>query len=146
MPKGPKQTATTLTRTVSKPYEIPQNGSLKKKGSEQSFLSLEEMRDLGDLNREEYGKSKCTRKQYNRYIKSGGEFLATCIKQRRASNAASQDGHDNDLLEKAFDKPPNKLSTVAIEWFLAQKCFKEECGESTAMAIYSAFAWHWDNM
>ncbi|KAF8623028.1 hypothetical protein AX15_006540 [Amanita polypyramis BW_CC] len=57
MPKDLKPTVAVLT-PVSKPYyKIPKKGSTKKKGSEQSLLSLEK---VGDLNREEYGKSKCS--------------------------------------------------------------------------------------
>ncbi|KIL56121.1 hypothetical protein M378DRAFT_89832, partial [Amanita muscaria Koide BX008] len=53
---------------------------------------------------------------------------------------------DTELLAKAFDNPLNKLSGCALEWFLVHKCLVEECSVSTAMSVYSAFTWYWDNM
>jgi hypothetical protein len=52
---------------------------------------------------------------------------------------------DIDVLEKAFDNPPNKCSVMALELFLVQKCLKENRGSSTVTGIQGGFADHWDN-
>ncbi|KAM6491706.1 hypothetical protein JOM56_012868 [Amanita muscaria] len=106
------------------------------------------MKRISATNREEYGKSKCTRQQYSRYVERGKEFLAKCVQNRQENpeQTEKEDGVDTELFAKAFDKPPNKLSVCALEWFLVHKCLVEECGLSTAMSMYSAFTWYWDNM
>ena len=104
------------------------------------------MREINVMNREEYGKSKQRLEQYNQYIRQGREFLAECVRQRACNKTEEQGNLDIGLLAKAFENPPNKTSAEALELFVVQKCFREGCGESVAMTIQAAFAWHWDNM
>ena len=51
-----------------------------------------------------------------------------------------------NLLEKAFEKPPNQYSTKALEFFLVEKCIRQGCSRSTAEGIQAAFADYWDHM
>jgi hypothetical protein len=53
---------------------------------------------------------------------------------------------DIDMMEKAFDNPPNKYSVMMLELYLVQKCLTEKKGKSTADGIHGAFADYWDNM
>ena len=55
-------------------------------------------------------------------------------------------GIPTDELEKAFDRPPNRYSAMALEMFLVQKCFTDGLGPSTADGIHGAFAAYWDTM
>lgn len=96
--------------------------------------------------RAEFGRPKRTRDNYARYVARGRDFLADLVKERRKDSAGDDDGVDTDLLEKAFDNPPNKYSVLALEWFLTQKCFTEGLGKSTGAGIQGAFADLWDNM
>lgn len=106
------------------------------------------MKEISATNREEYGKSKCTRRQYNRNVESGKDFLVQCVKNWQADGgqAEREDGVDTEMLARAFDKPPNKLSVCALEWYMVHKCFVEECKLSVGVVIHAAFAWYWDNM
>ncbi|KAF8325292.1 hypothetical protein F5887DRAFT_1085601 [Amanita rubescens] len=151
MPKAAKRTTSATTPASSKPSI---NGSQRnsKKGAQvapEEVLSVEEMMQLGATNREEFGLAKCTREQYARYLQQGKEYLALCIQRRRETMAAAKDGMDDNLLSKAFDKPPNKYSHIALELFLTQKCLRDSearCGAATGVSIYAAFVWYWDNM
>ncbi|KAF8628513.1 hypothetical protein AX17_005987, partial [Amanita inopinata Kibby_2008] len=71
------------------------------------------------------------------------------VAERRANkklNKKLDESIDLDLLEKAFEKPPNYLSSKALELFLVQKCFNEGCKKSVAEQIHMAFCNHWDTM
>ncbi|RDB24467.1 hypothetical protein Hypma_008539 [Hypsizygus marmoreus] len=94
--------------------------------------------------REEFGQPKTTRSSYTGYLKRGKKFLAQLVADRCARN--TDDGVDTDLLEKAFDNPPNKYSVLALDAYLAQKCFNENCGKDTAGGIQGAFTDLWDHM
>jgi hypothetical protein len=144
MPRAKKAPAAQLA-SAAQPYNATKK-AVRSTKDEVPVSSIAEMRQLASTNREEFSKSKHTTMQYNRYINQGKAFLAKCVQHRRKSNEAAVDGVDDDLLEKAFAKPPNKLSADALELFLVQKCLKEEKRESTAATIQAAFAWHWDNM
>lgn len=97
-------------------------------------------------NCEEFVKVKCTCEQYERYLCQGKEFLEACIKQWWKTFALQKDRINDDLLAKAFDAPPNKLSATALELFLIEKCLHKGLGEGTGISIHAAFAWYWDNM
>lgn len=126
MPKAPKPKPSTTIITPSassNPYDASQRGSKKSAQLPPlEILSIEDMKKLGATNREEFGLAKCTREQYARYLRQGKEFLAACVKRRRETKAAAKDGINDELLSQAFDKPPNKYSADALEWFLIQKC------------------------
>ncbi|KAF8327307.1 hypothetical protein F5887DRAFT_1077645 [Amanita rubescens] len=72
-----------------------------------------------------------TLEAYRGYITKGKEFLALMVKARRENQ--EKDEIDTDLLEKAFDNPPNRFSAKALELFLVHKCLGADgCGPSTA--------------
>ncbi|KAF8342487.1 hypothetical protein F5887DRAFT_918733 [Amanita rubescens] len=113
-----------------------------------SPISLVELQELNQQSRETYGKAEKTLAAYRTYITKGKEFLALTVKGRREKDEAlEKDGIDTDVLEKAFEKPPNSLSVKALELFLVHKCLSSDgCGPSTAERIHAAFCDHWDNM
>jgi len=98
--------------------------------------------------RNEFGRSKNTKSNYAGYIKRGKSFLADIVAERRANGEGviCKEGITTDVLEKAFENPPNKYSAMALELFLVQKCFTENLGKSTGDGIHGAFADYWDNM
>ncbi|KAJ7508230.1 hypothetical protein B0H11DRAFT_2169261 [Mycena galericulata] len=57
---------------------------------------------------------------------------------------ANRENWYTDVLEKAFDKPHNKYSAIALELFITQKCIVENLGHSTGENIHAAFAKYWD--
>ena len=113
-----------------------------------SDLSVAGLKAATAKNREEYCKSSCTHEAYQGQVKRGKEFLARCIAEQRKKgcDADLADGVNTDLLEKAFDNPPNIHSVDALEMFLSQRCFTEGLAYSTAELIHAAFANYWDNM
>lgn len=138
------------TNSAAQPHpygETTQTRGGKKNPKPLEAATAAELKEIGAASREEFGKSKCTRLQYERYIQRGKEFLAECVKQRRSESQGETDsGLDNDLLARAFDGLPNKTSVDALEFFLVQKCLREGCTHSTAASIVAAFASHWDGM
>ncbi len=110
-------------------------------------LDVAALKEASAKNRQDFCKSKRTREAYQGHITRGKEFLASCVAERKEKGMdLKSDGINTDVLEKAFENPPNEHSVDALELFLSQKCFKEGCGYSTAEAIHAAFADHWDNM
>ncbi|KAL0956995.1 hypothetical protein HGRIS_003095 [Hohenbuehelia grisea] len=93
----------------------------------------------------EFGRSERTAKAYTGYIKAGRLFLDNLSKELRKDREGAQ-GINIDELEKAFDNPPNQYSALALEFFITQKCFTENCSVSTGDGIHGAFADLWDNM
>jgi hypothetical protein len=80
-------------------------------------------------------------------VARGMKFLEDVIAQRRKNGEdLCIEGISTDMLEKAFDKPPNCYSALALKMLLVQKCFTENCGVSTAKGIHGAFASYWDTM
>ncbi|PFH47044.1 hypothetical protein AMATHDRAFT_50583 [Amanita thiersii Skay4041] len=113
-----------------------------------SATSLVTLKKISNRNREEYGKSKCTRENYSRYLRQGKEFLRACIAEHHMKDESeTSDGFNTHLLECAFDRP-NRHSAEALEMFLVDKCLKDEtsCGKSTAEGIQAAFCDYWDTM
>lgn len=117
--------------------------------SSDSPISLAELQELNQQSRQTYGKAEKTLAAYRTYVTKGKEFLAQTVKARREKGGAleTEDQVDTDVLEKAFENPPNSLSAKALELFLVHKCFGSDgCGPSTAERIHAAFCDHWDNM
>jgi hypothetical protein len=113
--------------------------------------ALEHLQINSKAARSQYGNAEKTTKAYAGYFVRGSEFLAEIVGERRKKEAEDAEwvcpqGIATDLLEKAFDNPPNKYSAVALELFITQKCIVENLGKSTAQGIHGAFAKHWDNM
>jgi hypothetical protein len=107
-------------------------------------------------------KAANTTENYSGHIRRGREFLAGFVREEgnaentwragegpRMSGDGEEEGtqgqnvqslgqQDPDFVN-AFTGLPTKCTPVAIKLFLAQKCFEEEHGESTAVAIHAAF-------
>ena len=117
----------------------------KRKGTAPADLAT--LQQLSASTHKEFGKAPATQTAYARYMEQGREFLVALVAERRQKVAADDDSEiDVNMLEKAFDKPPNHLSNKALEFFLVHRCFNENCGKSTADGIHAAFCDYWDNM
>jgi hypothetical protein len=143
----------TMPRAAFKPKAAQQQGKRWSKNPDNAGKSpstAAALKQASVQNRQDYCKSNHTREAYKGYVARGKAFLAQLVTecQRFGESDASvaPDGIDTRLLAKAFDNPPNEHSVDALEMFLSQKCFKEDCGHSTAEVIQAAFADHWDNM
>ena len=107
------------------------------------------LKKIAAENKERYGRSQCTRENYACYLSQGKSFLARTVSERRQGSEGGlgapspDDSIDTDLLEKAFDNPPNIHSVDALELFLANKCFHEGCGKSVADVTQATFVDHW---
>jgi len=116
----------------------------KTKSPTMDLKTLQAIRDASLL---EYGKSKNTNKAYAGHIARGRRFLENIVAERKAKDIEVCDkGIPTTELAKAFDKPPNRYSAVALEFFLVQKVFTEELSKSYAEGIQGAFADYWDKM
>ncbi|KAM6495111.1 hypothetical protein JOM56_009734 [Amanita muscaria] len=116
----------------------------QKKKLLEAAATIATLQELSEQSRLQYGKAARTRTAYTSYVRRGKEFLAQLVAARRVSY--EKDEIDTGLLEKAFEKPPNKYSTKALEFFLVEKCIREGCSRSTAEGIQAAFADYWDHM
>ena len=133
-----------------------------KKKTKLATASLETLKKVRKTTRIEYSHAKKTRGNYKGHFARGQKFLAELVNDIRANGGSSKldlpelagidsdgddlDDVDVDLLEKAFDNPPNKYSVSALELFLVQKCCTERLSPSTAVGIHGAFCDYWDNM
>jgi hypothetical protein len=103
-----------------------------------------------------------TAENYSGHIRRGREFLTNFVSEEQNAETAwiagggprmSGDGEEEAIhvqnnsslgqedpdFVRAFDGSPLKCMPVAIKLFLATKCFEEENGELTAIAIHAAF-------
>ena len=119
-----------------------------KKKTRNATSSLETLQKIKISSRTEHGHPKRTRENYTGYIDQGKAFLADLVAERQDNHLDSLDSNDvdMDMMEKAFDNPPNKYSVMVLELYLVQKCLTENRGKSTAAGIQGAFADYWDNM
>ena len=138
----------------------PESGDKKTKASEKkktrnATTSLETLQKIKNSSRAEHGRPKRTRDNYAGYIERGKAFLENLVAERRENvdridnKLDSPDDDidiDIDMMEKAFDNPPNKYSVMVLELYLVQKCLMEKKGKSTAAGIHGAFTDYWDNM
>jgi hypothetical protein len=118
--------------------------------------SLECLQQVKEARKREHLHAKGTDNAYKGHVKRGKEFLSKLVADVRDSRAAGAEleaaddgGHrqlDVGQLEVAFEDPPNRLSPVALELFLTQKCLMENLGKDTANGIHAAFICHWDHM
>src|SRR6266576_5918405 len=137
---GPSHTTRTSRGSVKVTKDQPQPPATSADSSP-TTLSLAELQELNQQSRKTYGKAARTVAAYDSYITKGKEFVALTVKARREKGESQEkDEIDTDLLEKAFEKPPNGLSATALELFLVHKCFGSDgCGPSTAERIHAAF-------
>lgn len=94
------------------------------------------------------GKSKNTTYNYNGNVWRGKELIVAFVKETLEDT--NNDGEDSKSMDpnlhQAFAGPPIQCTPTAIAMFIAQKCFTEECGKSTASAIHAAFLRYYDIM
>jgi hypothetical protein len=83
---------------------------------------------------------------YNSYIKRGKQFLKDLVTDRHEQGVTSAQGVPTKELEQAFTGLPSKWSYYALNLFITQKCFAENCQQSTADGIHAAFCRYWDEM
>jgi hypothetical protein len=110
--------------------------------------------------KKKHGKSKNTTDNYDGNVRRGKEFIAAYVAEvpegaRKMHNAEddldSTADADSEVsihpnLHQAFSGPPIECTPTALAMFIAQKCFTEECGKSTASAIHAAFLRYYDIM
>lgn len=101
--------------------------------------------------------SQNTNKTYRTYVAAGKEFVKELVAKKRAAQAAgtpematqvpgNNENLDLNLLEKAFENPPNRLSALALEYLMVDKCVWSTCKPGTGISIYSAFKNYWEHM
>ena len=124
-----------------------------KKKTRNATKSLETLQKIKKSSRAEHGRPKRTRDNYAGYIEWGKAFLEDLVAERQENVDCIGDRLDSldddidiDMMEKAFDNPPNKYSVMVLELYLVQKCLTEKRGKITATGIHGAFTDYWDNM
>jgi hypothetical protein len=103
--------------------------------------------------KKKHGKSKNTTDNYDGNVRRGKEFIAAFVSETFEGTASEEldgDGGCSEPMDpnihQAFDGPPIECTPTALAMFIAQKCFTEECGKSTASAIHAAFLRYYDTM
>ena len=118
------------------------------KKSQLAISSLTTLQKVRNEKVSEFSTVKNTDNAYNGHVARGMGFLKAVVKERRENGEGMTCslGIPTDELEKAFDRPPNRYSAMALEMFLVQKCFTDGLGTSTADGIHGGFAAYWDTM
>lgn len=135
-------------------YAVPPRGKKPKVTSKKTrgaASSLETLKKIKESSRTQCGCPKATWDNYSGYVQQGKKFLSELVAERCANRDGGhtqpeEDDMDMDILEKAFDNPPNKCLVMVLKLFLVQKCLTENRGSSTAAGIQGGFADYWDNM
>jgi hypothetical protein len=133
----------------------PGKSKSKKKGLN-PIPSYESVQKTVKDSKKKHGKSKNTTENYDGNVRRGKEFIAAFVKETLEgieemhsdgcnSKADGEDSMDPNL-HQAFAGPPIECTPTALAMFIAQKCFTEECGKSTASAIHAAFLRYYDTM
>ncbi|KAF9067683.1 hypothetical protein BDP27DRAFT_1364735 [Rhodocollybia butyracea] len=120
-----------------------------KSAVEKNIPSIDELNQAGAQTHEDHGQAGKTKKNYNGYLERGDKILAGIVQARKAAEKEGKvfsDGIISSKLAKAFDNPPNKWSSKALELILIQKCIHEGCGKSTMDGMHAAYAKRWDEM
>ena len=113
----------------------------------------------------DHGKAPKTTENYDGHVRRGRAFLAAFIDDQctvesewvngeNSSTHLSTEGEDempcdatkHPQFHKAFSGPPIECTPYALSLFLAHKCFTENRGKSTAIAIHAGFKRHYDQM
>ncbi|KAF8807159.1 hypothetical protein BYT27DRAFT_7255803 [Phlegmacium glaucopus] len=85
--------------------------------------------------KKKHGKSKKTTDNYDGNVHQGKEFIAAYVRATCIPTSI-----------KPLSSLPIEYTPTALAMFIAQKCFTEECGKSTASAIHAAFLRYYDTM
>jgi hypothetical protein len=107
--------------------------------------------------KKKHGKSKNTTDNYDGNVRRGKEFISAFVTETfeetegiDGDRCNSKDGDGSESMDpnlhQAFAGPPIECTPTALAMFIAQKCFTEECGKSTASAIHAAFLRYYDIM
>ena len=99
--------------------------------------------------KKKHGKAKNTTDNYDGNVRRGKEFIAAFVKETlEGTEDGDADGEDsmNPNLHQAFAGPPIECTPTTLAMFIAQKCFTEACGQSTASAIHAAFLRYYNTM
>lgn len=142
MPKTTTQKPTTKKATK-------RQRATKKDQLSEDVPSIQDLREMQKTQVAQYNTVKNTATAYKGYVARGRKFLQRLVaKHQKGEGDADLPGEDIpiDELEKAFDKPPNRWSALALELYIVEKCYNEGYGESTADGIHGAFAELWDTM
>ena len=113
----------------------------------------------------DHGKAPRTTKNYDGHVRRGTDFLAAFVKEQVEVESQWKNGEDSSRLlstegedempneatkhpqfHAAFSGPPIECTPYALALFLAHKCFTEDRGKSTAVAIHAGFKRHYDQM
>ena len=123
--------------------------SNSKKNRSNPTPSYESVQKTIKDSKKKHRKSKNTTDNYDGNVHRGKEFIAAFFKdslgQTKGGDADGEDSMDPNL-HQAFASPPIECTPTALAMFIAQKCFTEECGKSTASAIHAAFLRYYDIM
>jgi hypothetical protein len=142
----PKSSTTTSSR------KQPAAGKSKSKKTRSNLNptpSYESVQKTIKDSKKKHGKAKNTTDNYDGNVRRGKEFIAAFVMETlegtEDSDADGEDSMDPNL-HQAFAGPPIECTPTALAMFIAQKCFTEECGKSTASAIHAAFLRYYDIM
>lgn len=132
-------------------HATPSHSRPAKRKSKIATASSESLRAKKASIRAEFSQAGSTKTGYAGYLQRGKQFLADIVAERRQKakedpSWVCPEGIDTDILEQAFENPPNVHSVYALEMHLTQKCVTEMLGKSTAEGIHGAFAKYWDTM
>ena len=125
--------------------------SKSKKNRSNLTPSYESVQKTIKDSKKKHGKSKNTTDNYDGNVRRGKEFIAAFVKETlEGTEDSDADGEDSESMDpnlhQAFAGPPIECTPTALAMFIAQKCFTEECGKSTASAIQAAFLRYYDIM
>jgi hypothetical protein len=133
----------------------PSKSKSKKKRSI-PIPSYESVQKTVKDSKKKHGKSKNTTDNYDGNVRRGKEFIAAFVMETLEgteeihgdgfNSKTDGEGSMDPNLHQAFAGPPIECTPTALAMFIAQKCFTEECGKSTASAIHAAFLRYYDIM
>ncbi|KAF9056963.1 hypothetical protein BDP27DRAFT_1433134 [Rhodocollybia butyracea] len=127
----------------------PKTKKTPKSTAKKNIPTIDELNHAGAQTREDHGRSARTKKNYDGYLERGDKILSRIVQACEAAEKEGKefsDGIVSSELAKAFDNPPNKWSSKALEVILIQKCIHEGCGKSTLDGMHAAYAKCWDEM
>ena len=127
---------------------------IKKKNWSNPTPSYKSVQKTVRDSKKKHGKAKNTTNNYDGNVCRGKEFIAEFVPETfegteeidDASGPGEVSKSMDPNLHQAFAGPPIECTPTALAMFIAQKCFTEECGKSTASAIHAAFLRYYDTM
>ena len=134
------------------PYK-PKTSTKRKEKTPNEPTNIRTLEATRDKAKEDHRLAKQTRKNYNRYVARGRDFLEdliasmkTQLQANRTMSRGERSRQDQEIhdLSQAFDSTPNVQSVRALELFITEKCFREGCGGNTASGIHAGFKSYWD--